>query len=99
MAKFGHVIISGLVWIVIAVGFGALGLWMVTLTGSLSILGIIIAVLGFGFVFLSISHLLRITYLQIRGMRMMRDDPEIFEEMRQKYKEAVKRQDEDASNH
>ena len=62
MAKFGHVLISGLIWIAIAIGIGLLGSWMTTLGGIWSVLGWIIALAGYGFAVMSGLHLWRITF-------------------------------------
>ena len=87
MAKFGHVFISGIVWIAIAIGIGILGSWLTILSGLWPILGWLLTIIGYGFAGLSALHLWRITSYQIRGMRMMRDDPERFKELKRRYEE------------
>mgnify|MGYP001588157761 CR=1 FL=1 len=91
MAKFGHVFISGIVWIVIAAGIGILGSWLTSVSGICCYLGWLLAVVGYGFAGLSLLHLWRMTTFQMRGMRMMRDDPERFAEARRRYEEAMHR--------
>lgn len=76
MAKFGHVLISGLLWIAIAIAVGLLGSWMTTLGGVWSVLGWITAVAGYGFAALSVYHLWRVTFATVMGMRMKREEPE-----------------------
>lgn len=96
MAKFGHVLISGLIWIALEVGIGLVGIWMTGLDGLWSILGWIIVVVAFGSASMSAGHLWRVTWFQVKGMRMMRDDPEEAVEARRRYEEAVRRvEDED----
>jgi len=97
MATFGHVLISGIVWILIAIGVGILGSWLTTLSGIWPFLGWPLAMIGFGFAGMSALHLWRITSLQIQGMRMMRDDPEGFEEAKRRYEDAMRRIDDDAT--
>lgn len=97
MAKFGHIFISGLIWIALEVGIGLVGIWMTGLDGLWCILGWIIVVVAFGSASMSAGHLWRITSFQVKGMRMMRimrmrmvgDDPEAVE-ARRRYEEAVR---------
>lgn len=89
MAKFGHVLISGIVWIVIALGVGIFGFWLTTQSDFWPILGWPIAIICLGFAGVSALHLWRITTLQMRGMRMMRDNPQAFETAKRAYKQAI----------
>lgn len=89
MAKFGHMFISGIIWIAIAVGIGIIGSWLTNLSGIWSVLGWLLAVIGYSFAGLSTLHLWRITNFQIRGMRMIREDPEGFKELRRRYEEVM----------
>ncbi len=91
MAKFGHVFISGTIWIAIAAGIGVLGSWMTGLDGVWCVVGWLLAMVGWGFAVMSAVHLWRITSLQIKGMRMVRDDPEGFARLSQQYDEAMRR--------
>ena len=93
MAKFGHVLISGIVTIVIAVATGVSGSWLTTQSGSWSILGWPICVFAFGYAGISALHVWRISSLQMKGMRMMRDDPKWFEEAKRRYQETIPRND------
>lgn len=90
MAKFGHTLIAGIVWIAIAFGVGIGGaLIEQRWDGSIwKIVGWIMMIAGFGFGTISGLTLIRITRLQIKGMRMMRDNPEEFAKLRQQYYEA-----------
>ena len=83
--KFGPTFISGIVWILIALGIGVLGS---RITGTV---GWAVSLLGFGFAGLSIWHLSRITLLQWKGMRMMKEDPQAFAELRRSYEDASRR--------
>ena len=93
MAKFGHTLISGIVWIAIAIGIGYFGFWLTKQSDSLAILGWPIAIIGYGFAGMTILHVWRITSMQLRGMRMMRADPEGFEEAKRSYEETMRRID------
>jgi hypothetical protein len=87
--KFGYTLIAGILWIAIAVGIGILGSWLTTRGGGWPILGWILAVLGWGFAGLSVVQLWRMTSMQIKGMRMMRNQPEDFERARQEFEQAT----------
>lgn len=89
MAKFGHLLISGIVWIAIAVGVGVFGSWLTKQAGFWPILGWLIAIIGFGFAAISALQVWRITSLQMHGMRIMRDDPEGFAEAKRRYESAL----------
>ncbi len=97
MARFGHAFISGAVWIGIAVGIGLFGSWMTKHDGYLSILGWLIAIVGYGFAFVSGYHLWRITSFQLKGMKMMQEDPEGFARSKREYDEAMRRVENDDS--
>jgi len=92
--KFGHVFISGLVWILISACIGLCGSWLTLQSGGWPILGWPMTIIGFGFAVMSASHLWRVTNLQRQGMRMMRDDPQGFAEAKRCYEEAMRRADE-----
>jgi hypothetical protein len=91
MAKFGHVFISGIAWIAIAVGVGSVGSWMTQWDGWWRVAGWLIAVIGWGFAVLSGVQLWSITRWQLKGMRLARDDPEAFARMMRRYDEATHR--------
>jgi hypothetical protein len=95
MSKFGHVLISGIVWIVIAIGVGVLGSWLITPARGWPILGWPLAIIGFGFAGMSALHLWRMTSLQMQGLRMMRDNPEGFQEAKRRYEDAMRRIDDE----
>lgn len=97
MARFGHVIVSGIAWILLALGLGFFGLWLIARPGLWGVLGWPVAFAGFGFAVMSAVHLWRITRLKVQGMRWERADPEGFEEARREYDEAMRRQDEEPS--
>ena len=48
-------------------------------------------VVGWGFAVMSGLHLWRIASLQMKGMRMMREDPKGFPRVKQQYDEAMPR--------
>lgn len=83
--KFGHMLIPGIIWILIALGVGVLGAWLGGIFGRL------VSFVGFGFAALSTWYLSRITLLQWKGMRMMKEDPQAFAELRRGYEDASRR--------
>lgn len=88
MAKFGHVLISGIAWILICVLVAILG-------GRLGgALGTVLSWVGWLFAALAAWHLIRMTSLQIRGMRMAQQDPEGFARLREEYEDALRRVEE-----
>ena len=91
MAKFGHVFISGIIWVTLAAGVGVLGSWMTTFDGFWFVVGWLLAIVGWGFAVMSGLHLWRITSLQMKGLRMMREDAKGFTRVKQQYDEAMPR--------
>lgn len=95
MARFGRFLKTGIGAIALAVAVGFLGLWIKGFGGVWSVLGWIVAVVGFGMAWLSLWQVVRVTRLQRRGMKMAREDPERFERLRQEYREAERSLEED----
>jgi hypothetical protein len=77
--------LTGLFWVVLGVGTGALG-WRL---GGL--LGSILQVLGFGSAALFLVHLLKAARWQFKAARMMARDPEGFAALKQEYEDAASR--------
>lgn len=93
MAKFGHAFISGVLWVLIAVGIGLGGLWIVDASGLWAVLGWIIALIAFAFAGMSFMQLFRVASLTRQGLRMMEEDPDRFEEAQRRFDEAKHRTD------
>jgi len=68
---------------------------MTGLSGFWSIVGWLLALIGYGFAISATVHLCRITSLQIKGMRMMREDPQAFEAAKRRYEGAMRESEED----
>jgi hypothetical protein len=91
MAKFGHHFLSGLLWIVILFALGWGGMWIASQGGIWVFLGWIVGLLAFSFCGMSIWHLARTTYMQWKGLKMRAEDPEEYEEMKERYESATDR--------
>jgi uncharacterized membrane protein YccF (DUF307 family) len=77
--------LTGLFWVVLGAGAGALGWWL----GG--IIGAILQVLGFGSAALFLVHLLKTTFWHFTAYRRMSQDPEGFAALKQDYEDAVRR--------
>lgn len=69
MARFGHYLIAAIIWIAIGFGVGFLGMWMTRFAGLWAILGWAVGIAGFLFAVLSIMQIIRVTALQVKGIR------------------------------
>ncbi len=95
MPKFGHWLLAGVAWILIALTIGVLGAWLFYQTGIWRFVGVILMFAGFGFAGLSALHVFRMINLQLLAVETMLDDPEAFEEAGREYEEAVNHPEED----
>jgi hypothetical protein len=82
-------IISGIIWITI---FIAIGMYGVKLGGTL---GTVVSYAGWLFAFLSVMHVLKVITYTIKGIKMMKEDPERFNKLRSEYHNAMNRLDGD----
>lgn len=95
MGLLGRKLISGIVWILISLGIGVWGVSLSESTGFMGVLGWIISFMGFGFAVMSISHLFKLVYYYIKGVRMKKEDPEALDKLIRDYENAKKRVQED----
>lgn len=84
-----NTIVSGIIWIAI---FIAIGIFATRLGGAL---GTIVSYAGWLFAVLSIVHVAKVIMYTIKGIRMMKNDPEKFNKLRNEYHDAMTRLDEE----
>lgn len=82
-------IISGIIWIAI---FVAIGIFGARLGGTF---GTMVSYAGWLFAVLSVIHVAKVITYTIKGIKMMKEDPDKFIKLRNEYHNAVKRLDED----
>ena len=82
-------IISGVIWIAI---FVAIGIYGAGLGGTL---GTVVSYAGWLFAVLSIMHVAKVVTYTMKGIKMMKENPEKFDKLRNEYHSAMNRLDED----
>lgn len=82
-------IISGIIWTVIFIASGIFG---ARLGGTF---GTVISYAGWLFAVLSIMHVAKLITYTIKGIKMLKEDPERFNKLRSEYHNAMNRLDED----
>jgi hypothetical protein len=97
MARVGHILISGIVWVVIAGAIGWFGLSLADSGGMWSVLGWLIAFLAFGFAGISLMQLFRMVWLHWQSMHWMQKDPKASAEARHGYEAAIHQIEQDES--
>lgn len=80
-------IISGIIWIVI---FVAVGIYGAKLDGWL---GTTVSYAGWLFAVLSVIHVFKVIMYTAKGIKMMSEDPEKFNKLRDEYHSAIDRMD------
>lgn len=89
MAKFGHLLISGILWVLIAGAIGWFGLNLVERGGVFVVLGWAIAIGAFAFAGLSVLHISKTARGQRAASRWRRNDPEGFARAEERYEGAT----------
>jgi hypothetical protein len=82
-------IISGIIWIAI---FSAIGIYGATLGG---LLGTVVSYAGWFLAVLSIAYISKVIIFTLKGIKMMKEDPEKFNKLRDNYHNAVNRVNEE----
>lgn len=82
-------IISGIIWIAI---FIAIGIYGTRLGGTL---GTVVSYAGWLFAVLSFMHVVKVITYTMKGVKMMKEDPERFNKLRREYHNAMDRLGED----
>jgi hypothetical protein len=91
MAKVGHILISGIIWIVIAIGIGGLGFWMTRWGGLWCVSGWAMVIVCGGFVGITASQLCSLIWLSMKSLRMMRHHPEEYARLKTQFDDAMRR--------
>jgi len=81
-------IISGVIWVAI---FAAVGVYGAKLGGML---GTVVSYAGWLLAVLSVMHVFKVLAYTAKGIKMMREDPEKFNKLRNEYYSAMDRLDE-----
>ena len=84
-----NTIISGIIWVVI---FAAAGIYGAKLGG---LLGTIVSYAGWFLAVLSVMYVFKVITYTARGIKMMREDPEKFNKLKNEYQSANDRLDEE----
>ena len=82
-------IISGIIWTAIFIAIGIFGARMGGTFGS------VVSYAGWLFAVLSIMHVAKVITYTIKGMKMLKEDPERFNKLRSEYHNALNRLNED----
>jgi len=80
-------IISGIIWVAI---FAAVGIYGAKLGG---LLGTIVSYAGWFLAVLSVMYVFKVIVYTVKGIKMMREDPEKFNKLRNEYRSAIDKLD------
>ena len=85
-------IISGVIWVAI---FSAIGIYGASLGG---LLGSVVSYAGWLFAILSIVHISKIILYTLKGIKMMKENPEKWDKLKNNYHNAMNQLDEETKN-